>query len=207
MKKMYVLLMGLLCCASCDKEASKSQQQWKCCDGCPGGHLQKPIKNSRDFSFEEEKDYEDAQQAIIKKLKWGEVVIQYCKSNKIIQIKDCVLTPKSCQAWDYKIFGQDKYAQGEDPIGHVSNGKPGVQPYAIKGLLENDQGLDIVVIVSKGMDDKLGVNQKTEEYLKQLKDEDKIGAYHILNSQLVPATHNKCVGEGKRVYTLLHPTC
>lgn len=229
MKKMYVLLMGLLCCASCDKEASKTQPKdaqqqrkgcrtacqdhhaqheeilGKCCDGCPDGHLQKPI-NGRDFRFEEKKGYKNAQQAIIKKLKWGEVAIQYVNGNKMIT-KDCVLTPTGCQEWNYKKFGRDKCAQGEKTIGHVSNGKPGVQPYAIKGLLENAQGPDIVVIVSKGMDDDLGVNQKTKGYLKQLKDEGKIGAYHILNSQLVPATHNKCVGEGKRVYTLLHTTC
>ena len=204
MKKMYVLLMGLLCCASCDKEASKTQQQRKCCDG---GHLQKPI-NGRDFRFEEKKSYKNAQQAIIKKLKWGEVAIQYVNGNKMIT-KDCVLTPTGCQAWDYGQLGWDKRAQGEKKISHrksTTHGT-GVQPYAIKGLLENAQGPDIVVIVSTGMDNALGVNQKTKEYLKQLKDKGKIGAYHILNSQLVPATHNKCVGEGKRVYTLLHSTC
>ena len=206
MKKMYTLLIGLLCCASCDKEASKTQQQWKCCYGCPGGHLQKPTKNSSDF--EEKKDYKDAQQAIIKKLKWSYVTIQYV-DGKVEEeyTKGWMFKPETSGRWDYKKFGWDKRAQGEDPIGHVSNGEPGVQPYAIKGLLENAQGPDIVVIVSTGMDDALGVNQKTKEYLKQLKDEGKIGAYDILNSQLVPATHNKCVGEGKRVYTLLHSTC
>ena len=203
MKKMYVLLIGLLCCASCDKEASKTQQQRKCCDG---GHLQKPTKNSSDF--EEEKDYKDAQQAIIKKLRWSYVTIQYV-DGKVEEeyTQGWMFKPETSGRWDYKKFGWDKRAQGEDPIGHVSNGKPGVQPYAIKGLLENAQGPDIVVIVSTGMDDALGVNQKTKEYLKQLKNEGKIGAYHILNSRLVPATHNKCVGEGKRVYTLLHSTC
>ena len=227
MKKMYVLLMGLLCCASCDKEASKTQPKdaqqqregcrtacqdhhaqheeilGKCCDG---GHLQKPTKNSSDF--EEEKDYKDAQQAIIKKLRWSYVTIQYV-DGKVEEeyTQGWMFKPETSGRWDYKKFGWDKRAQGEDPIGHVSNGKPGVQPYAIKGLLENAQGPDIVVIVSTGMDDALGVNQKTKEYLKQLKNEGKIGAYHILNSRLVPATHNKCVGEGKRVYTLLHSTC
>ena len=167
--------MGLLCCASCDKE---------------------------------EKDYKDAQQAIIKKLRWSYVTIQYA-DGKVEEkyAKNWMFKPETSGRWDYKKFGWHKYAKGEDPIGHVLNGEPGVQPYAIKGLLENDQGSDIVVIVSTGMDDALGVNQKTKEYLKQLKDEGKIGAYHILNSRLVPAKHNKCVGEGKRVYTLLHTTC
>ena len=83
----------------------------------------------------------------------------------------------------------------------------GVLPYAVKELLRGAPDENVVVIVSVGMLEELGVSPDTVYYLRGLKESSKIDDFHILHSQKVREKHNSCVKEGKKVYTLLHSTC
>ncbi|MEM9416888.1 MAG: hypothetical protein AAF963_00870 [Bacteroidota bacterium] len=161
----------------------------------------------------EETTLKGAQQAVIDAFGWDHVIIQMPGGalKEITGRADLYFTPQDCKKWDYKTFGKE-YKVGDEEITHLwgkqeSKTNTGVLPYAIKGLLKKAQGSNIVVIVSIGVREALGISQEAEDYLKKLEEEGKIGEYYILNSKEVPARHNACVKAGKKVYTLLHTTC
>lgn len=151
----------------------------------------------------------------IQHLEWGRVTISMPNGHVYVSAEkeDLAITPEGYKPWDYKKFGSDLRKKGESEIRHLWPEKPkseqgtGILPYAIKALLCEASGSNIVVIVSTGMDGALGVSPLTESYLKELKIEKRIEDFYILNSRQVPGTHNNCVEAGKRVYTLLHSTC
>ena len=151
------------------------------------------------------------QQAVIDAFGWDHVIIKMSDGTTLKEATeraDLYFTPQGCKKWDFNKLGKEFKADDDEKIKHISTGGLGILPYAIKGLLKGAQGSNIVVIVSTGVHDDLGVNDETEKYLKKLKKENKIGEYHILNSKKeVPNMHNKRVKDGKKVYTLLHTTC
>lgn len=193
--KKYTLIMGLACCVSCDTHDP-------------------PILNAWPYIAPKEILEAPRQQAIIQELDEGKITIRVPNDNDLKQTsdnEDWLFTPQGCKEWNYKEFGRKP---GEQEMGHLWPKRPknkqgtGVLPYAIRGLLENAKSsTDIVVIVSTGVHDDLGISNLTKDYLQKLKDSDGIGEYYILNSKEVPKKHNECVIAGKQVYTLLHTTC
>lgn len=149
-----------------------------------------------------------APHSTIQDLVWKTVTVK--KANgEIVKYEDCVITPEDCVPWDYKTFGY----KGGNEISYLYPGEPkarqgtGVLPYAIEALLREAPTENVIVIVSKGVHDALGVHTATETYLNELKAMGRIDDFHILNSKDVLYKHNRCVEEGKKVYTLLHTTC
>jgi hypothetical protein len=115
----------------------------------------------------------------IQDLAWGKVTVKI-PDGALEECGDCVITPNSCMPWNFKKFGCELMQADESEISHIHPGKPpeergtGVLPYAIKKLLHGVSDTDVVVIVSKGMIDALGVSLSAENYLKELKEGGKI---------------------------------
>ncbi|MEL6606659.1 MAG: hypothetical protein AAFP88_00190 [Bacteroidota bacterium] len=188
--RVCTLIIGLACCVSCDTHDPQILDAWPYI--APKEILEAP-----------------RQQAIIQELDWGKIIIKMPNDNlkQTSNREDWWFTPQDCKKWDYKTLGQE-FKKREEEIKHITNTEgTGVLPYAIQGLLKGVQGPNIVVIVSTGVDDALGVSDLTREHLKKLKEDKIIEKYYILNSKKVPKVHNECVKAGKRVYTLLHTTC
>ena len=153
------------------------------------------------------------QRPIIQDLAWGKVVVKMPNGNTGAYQGDLIITPKICESWDYKAFGSEFKEEGEPHIGHIWPDRPpeqqgsGVLPYAIKGLLHKAYDENIIVIISIGMNNQLGVHASTRSYLHELKEQGIIKDFYILNSKDVPNKHNNLVRQGNQVYTLLHSTC
>ena len=199
MQRLNSLILGLLCCFSCSKNDPQDKNK----------ELQ---AKSRGYHTAQENELTGARQPVIKAFKWGHTIIRMPNGElkETTDGTDWVLMPGGCQPWNYKQFG--KGAQ-DQTMGHLwpqrakDQQGTGVLPYAIKGLLDRANSSDITIIVSTGVNDDLGVSQAAKDYLEDLKTQNKIQAYYLLNSKKVPAQHNACVKANKKVYTLLHTTC
>ncbi len=217
MHKLYVALALFLLISSCDPGATdKPDPAFDHGTDDPKGKQghgknTMPPKYPYSLAPKEEEELKGATQPVIKSFSREEVAIRM-SDGTLTETKDgsdWIIRPNGCQKWNYKEFGKKA---GEKEMGHYwpkeATHGTGILPYAIRGLLEGgEKGSEVVVIVSIGVTDDLGISQEARDYLAKLKAAGKIGAYYILNSKEVPAKHNGCVKAGKRVYTLLHSTC
>lgn len=98
--------------------------------------------------------------------------------------KDAKLFPGGSAEWDWNETGTR----------HV----PGIQPADVQSLLDNDCK---IIILSKGVNERLQTCKETEELLK-----DENIEYQILQTEEAIATYNK-LAETQRVGALIHSTC
>lgn len=98
--------------------------------------------------------------------------------------KDAKLFPGGSAEWDWNETGTR----------HV----PGIQPADVQSLLDNDCE---IIILSKGVNERLQTCKETEELLK-----DENIEYQILQTEEAIATYNK-LAETQRVGALIHSTC
>ncbi|WP_243518493.1 MULTISPECIES: hypothetical protein [unclassified Candidatus Cardinium] len=66
---------------------------------------------------------------------------------------------------------------------------------------------EAILIVSTGVEGKLGVRELLKRNLKNKKEKGEIQDYKILRSKYAATYHNQCVKEGKRVFTFIHTGC
>jgi len=123
------------------------------------------------------------QAPIISSIVWGKVVVKNPDGKECVY-KDCILTPKGSQKWDWNKTGTE----------HV----PGIQIDDIKDFIDE---VDIIIL-SKGMDNQLQTKTDTYSYVKEKKKK-----LHILNTRLAVEKYNELVAQGVKVGALIHSTC
>ncbi|MCT4697406.1 MAG: hypothetical protein V3581_02330 [Candidatus Cardinium sp.] len=63
---------------------------------------------------------------------------------------------------------------------------------------------EAILIVSTGIEGKLGVSDALKKALKDKQDQGAIKAYYIVRSKEAVRLHNRCVKEGETVFTFIH---
>lgn len=63
---------------------------------------------------------------------------------------------------------------------------------------------ETILIISTGLEGKLGVSESLKKALKDKKEKGEIQDYKILKSKYAVIEHNRCVKEGKKVFTFIH---
>ena len=99
--------------------------------------------------------------------------------------KDAKLYPGGARAWDWNETG--------------TSHTPGIQPADVEELV--DHGAEVIVL-AKGMNERLGVMPKTLQML----DEQGIET-HVLQTEKAVEHYNELQEEGRRVGGLFHSTC
>jgi len=99
--------------------------------------------------------------------------------------KDAKLYPGGARAWDWNETG--------------TSHTPGIQPADVEELLDN--GAEVVVL-SKGMNERLGVKRETLQML----DEQGVEA-HVLQTKKAVECYNQLQADGEPVGGLFHSTC
>lgn len=115
----------------------------------------------------------------ISNLKWGFVEV-----NGNLRYKDAKLFPGGSREWDWNETG--------------TRHNPGIQPADVQELLDHNAE---VVILSKGINQRLQVLPKTEQMLRTEKVD-----YLILQTEEAVQKYNK-LRLSKRVGALIHSTC
>jgi hypothetical protein len=115
----------------------------------------------------------------ISHISWGRIQVEGGKS-----FKDAKLFPGGSREWNWKETGTE----------HV----PGIQPADLRELL--DHGSEVVVL-SKGIDERLQVEPETVQMLK-----DRGIEFHILQSEEAVRVYNE-LRERLPVGGLFHSTC
>ncbi|MBN2732106.1 MAG: Mth938-like domain-containing protein [Balneolaceae bacterium] len=111
-------------------------------------------------------------------LRWGEV------QTKENTYKDAKLYPGGSRAWDWTETGTQ----------HV----PGIQPADVEELLEHNAQ---IIILSKGINERLQTSTKTIEFL-----ENKGCTYHIMQTENAVEKYNSLC-DNEQVGALIHSTC
>lgn len=123
---------------------------------------------------------------VIKTIEWGKVIVtQDTPRGQFGAVyKDCKLYPGESHEWNWLTTG--------------TLHDPGIQPADLEDFIDKVE----IVILSKGMENKLQTKPETIELLEQKKKE-----YHILETSKAVELYNKLVEEGKLVGALIHSTC
>jgi hypothetical protein len=116
---------------------------------------------------------------LITHFSWGRLEVEGGR-----RFKDAKLFPGGAREWDWS----------ETATEHV----PGIRPADVEELLQH--GAKIIVL-SKGMNERLQVCSETLELLKQRGID-----FHVLQSEQAVELYNK-LREKERVAALLHSTC
>lgn len=119
---------------------------------------------------------------IITHFEWGKVVVNFAHLQSTF--KDCKLSPKGAQAWNWKEFNTQ----------HV----PGIQIKDLQSIINESD----IVILSRGVDLVLQVKPETLDYLKQVGKE-----VYVLQSEEAVKLYNQLASQNKKVGMLLHSTC
>lgn len=98
--------------------------------------------------------------------------------------KDAKLYPGGSRPWDWNETGTS----------HV----PGIQPADVEELLEHDAK---IIILSKGINERLQTKDETIDYLEQAGCE-----YHIMQTEKAVEKYNQLCGR-EPVGALIHSTC
>ena len=114
----------------------------------------------------------------ITELKWGTV------KTADHSYKDAKLYPGGSRAWDWNETGTQ----------HV----PGIQPADVEELIDN--GAEIIIL-SKGINERLQTKQETKNYL-----DDQGCEYFILQTEKAVEKYNE-ICQSKPVGALIHSTC
>lgn len=99
--------------------------------------------------------------------------------------KDAKLYPGGARAWDWNETG--------------TSHTPGIQPADVEELLEH--GAEVVVL-SRGMNQRLQVQEETLQWL-----DDNDVETHVLETESAVARYNEFQDEGEPVGGLFHSTC
>lgn len=113
-------------------------------------------------------------------LSWGRVQVETINQG----FKDAKLFPGGAREWDWKETGTE----------HV----PGIQPADVEELLRHGAK---IIILSRGIWNRLHVCPETLEKLKQTRSE-----VHVLQTEDAVNLYNKLAGK-KAVGALIHSTC
>ncbi|MGW2272762.1 Mth938-like domain-containing protein [Streptomyces yangpuensis] len=116
----------------------------------------------------------------ISRLEWGLV-----EAEGLAPGKDFVLYPGGGHPWDWAVHG--------------TRHSPGVQPGDVRELLERGA---TVVVLSRGMDERLAVAPPTLELLRQAGAE-----VHVQETRAAAALYNTLAAAGRPVGGLFHSTC
>ena len=115
----------------------------------------------------------------ISKFEWGKVEVEDHHT-----YKDAKLFPGGSRKWDWNETGTK----------HI----PGIQPADVRELVENDAE---VIVLSKGINQRLRICQETEDFLR----ENGID-YFILQSEKAVDKYNE-LRKSKATGALIHSTC
>lgn len=115
----------------------------------------------------------------ISSLKWGSV-----KIDESVTYKDAKLFPGGSSKWDWNETGTS----------HV----PGIQPADVQELLDHDAE---VIVLSKGINERLQVMEETKEMLDKMHVE-----YYILQTEKAVDKYNELRKE-QAAGALIHSTC
>ena len=118
----------------------------------------------------------------IEALEWGAVIVESGDGSQ--RYRDAKLWPGGSRGWDW----------GETGTHH----EPGVQPADVRELVEN--GAKIVVL-SKGQQERLKVQQKTLDWLA-----DRDVEVEVLESRQAVERYNE-LAASEQVGALIHSTC
>ena len=118
----------------------------------------------------------------VSSISWGRIILD---SDKLPEAKDCKLFPGGGRAWDWNETG--------------TRHQPGIQQSDVEELLQNDAA---EVVLSRGMDQMLGVPSETVRWL-----EDKGIKVHVADTKTAVEIYNRLVEEGVKVGGLFHSTC
>jgi len=99
--------------------------------------------------------------------------------------KDAKLYPGGARAWDWNETG--------------TSHTPGIQPADVEELV--DQGAEVIVL-AKGMNERLGVMSETLQMLDEAGIE-----MHVLQTEKAVEQYNALQNDGRRVGGLFHSTC
>jgi len=113
-------------------------------------------------------------------LSWGQVNVE----GKETPYKDAKLFPGGSREWDWNETG--------------TSHEPGIQPADVEELLQNGAN---IVILTKGINDRLQTDSQTIEMLKK-----KGVKYHILQTEEAVRKYNQLC-EKELVGGLFHSTC
>lgn len=119
----------------------------------------------------------------ITSVSWGEICID---STSLSKAKDCKLYPSGgAREWDWNETG--------------TRHSPGIQKGDVEELV---QAGAVAIVLSRGMDLKLGVPAETVRWL-----EDQGVKVHVAETRQAVEMYNKLVEEGVKVGGVFHSTC
>ena len=118
----------------------------------------------------------------VSSVSWGNIVLH---SEKLPEAKDCKLFPGGGRAWDWNETG--------------TRHQPGIQQSDVEELVRNGA---TEVVLSRGMDQKLGVPEETVQWL-----ESQGVKVHVAETRQAVDIYNRLVDEGVQVGGLFHSTC
>ena len=124
----------------------------------------------------------ETENPLISHFEWGKVIVDFGGSQ--YAFKDCKLSPKGPQEWDWKEFETK----------HV----PGIQIEDLQSIIKDSD----IIILSRGVDLMLQTPVETIDYLKQLGKE-----VYVLQSEEAVKRYNELAKQQKKVGILLHSTC
>ena len=116
-------------------------------------------------------------------LSWGN--IQVSLKGKEYSFKDCKIWPEGATEWDWNQTG--------------TSHETGIQPDDIKEILEHDVE---VLVLSRGMDEQMGIAPETEDLLKTMGIQ-----YQIHDTRNAVELFNSLVQNNKRAGGIFHSTC
>ena len=117
----------------------------------------------------------------ISHVSWGGLEIE----GQTQSFKDAKLYPGGARAWDWNETG--------------TSHTPGIQPADVEELV--DQGAEVIVL-TKGMNERLGVMSETLQMLDEAGIET-----HVLQTEKAVERYNALQNDGRRVGGLFHSTC
>lgn len=120
--------------------------------------------------------------ARISSISWGQIAID---SNSISKAKDCKLYPGGGREWDWRETG--------------TRHQPGVQQGDVEECVKAGA---VEIVLSRGMDLKLGVPDDTVRWL-----ENQGIKVHVAETRQAVEIYNRLVGDGVKVGGCFHSTC
>lgn len=116
-------------------------------------------------------------------IEWGYMEVSV--NSQTLQFKDCKVWPGGAKEWNWRLTG--------------TRHRPGIQPADIEEILA--QGIEVMVL-SRGMELRLGVCPETEQLLQE-----RGIPYNFLETNQAVQLFNEQMERGKKVGGIFHSTC